>query len=146
MKLCVIGTGYVGLVAGTCFAEGGNDVACVDNVAAKIEALRRGQVPIYEPGLEEMIGRNLKSRRLSFTTSYEEALKNAEFVFIAVGTELTATLLLAPTGTQTLATAVWSASESIDYAGAAPYAAAMILVSAPLTYLLLRRPDEEPAL
>ncbi|MEO5982218.1 MAG: iron ABC transporter permease [Pedococcus sp.] len=67
-------------------------------------------------------------------------------VFIAVSTELTATLLLAPTGTQTLATAFWSASESIDYAGAAPYAAAMVLVSAPLTYLLLRRPDEEPAL
>jgi iron(III) transport system permease protein len=67
-------------------------------------------------------------------------------VFIAVSTELTATLLLAPTGTQTLATAFWSASESIDYAGAAPYAAAMVLVSAPLTYLLLRRPEEEPAL
>jgi iron(III) transport system permease protein len=67
-------------------------------------------------------------------------------VFIAVSTELTATLLLAPTGTRTLATAFWSASESIDYAGAAPYAAAMVLVSAPLTYLLLRRPEEEPAL
>jgi iron(III) transport system permease protein len=74
------------------------------------------------------------------------ALAGFAMVFIAVGTELTATLLLAPTGTQTLATAFWSASESIDYAGAAPYAAAMILVSAPLTYLLLRRPDEEPAL
>ncbi len=67
-------------------------------------------------------------------------------VFIAVSTELTATLLLAPTGTKTLATAFWSASESIDYAGAAPFAAAMILVSAPLTYLLLRQPDEEPVL
>ncbi len=74
------------------------------------------------------------------------ALAGFAMVFIAVGTELTATLLLAPTGTQTLATAFWSASESIDYAGAAPYAAAMILVSAPLTYLLLRRPDEEPVL
>lgn len=74
------------------------------------------------------------------------ALAGFAMVFIATATELTATLLLAPTGTQTLATAFWSASESIDYAGAAPYAAAMVLVSAPLTYLLLRRPDEEPAL
>lgn len=74
------------------------------------------------------------------------ALAGFAMVFIATSTELTATLLLAPTGTQTLATAFWSASESIDYAGAAPYAAALVLVSAPLTYLLLRRPDEEPAL
>jgi iron(III) transport system permease protein len=74
------------------------------------------------------------------------ALAGFAMVFIATSTELTATLLLAPTGTKTLATAFWSASESIDYAGAAPYAAALVLVSAPLTYLLLRRPDEEPAL
>jgi len=74
------------------------------------------------------------------------ALAGFAMVFIAVSTELTATLLLAPTGTQTLATAFWTASGSIDYAGAAPYAAAMILVSAPLTYLLLRQPEEDPAL
>jgi iron(III) transport system permease protein len=74
------------------------------------------------------------------------ALAGFAMVFIAVSTELTATLLLAPTGTQTLATAFWNASGSIDYAGAAPYAAAMILVSAPLTYLLLRQPEEETAL
>src|SRR2546425_996032 len=61
MKICVVGTGYVGLVAGTCFAESGNDVVCVDNVAAKIEALRQGHVPIYEPGLEELIRRNVAS-------------------------------------------------------------------------------------
>ncbi len=59
MKLCVVGTGYVGLVAGTCFAESGNDVICIDNVTAKIDALRKGQVPIYEPGLAELIGRNV---------------------------------------------------------------------------------------
>ena len=74
------------------------------------------------------------------------ALAGFAMVFIAVSTELTATLLLAPTGTETLATAFWAASGSIDYAGAAPYAAAMILVSAPLTYLLLRQPEEDPAL
>jgi iron(III) transport system permease protein len=84
--------------------------------------------------------------RVTLPLTAPGALAGFAMVFIAVGTELTATLLLAPTGTQTLATAFWSASESIDYAGAAPYAVAMIMVSAPLTYLLLRRPDEEPAL
>jgi UDPglucose 6-dehydrogenase len=86
MKLCVIGTGYVGLVAGTCFAESGNDVACVDNVAAKIEALRRGQVPIYEPGLEELIRRNLSEGRLTFTTDLAEAVRASHVCFVAVGT------------------------------------------------------------
>jgi UDPglucose 6-dehydrogenase len=86
MKLCVIGTGYVGLVAGTCFAESGNDVACVDNVAAKIEALRRGQVPIYEPGLEELIRRNVSEGRLTFTTDLAEAVRCSHVCFVAVGT------------------------------------------------------------
>lgn len=85
-KIVVTGTGYVGLVTGTCFADLGNDVVCVDVDTDKIEKLRKGQSPIYEPGLEEMILRNIKSRRLQFTTNYEEALKGAEFVFIAVGT------------------------------------------------------------
>ena len=67
MKLCVVGTGYVGLVAGTCFAEGGNDVICVDVDAGKIKSLSEGRVPIYEPGLEELIRRNVAERRLSFT-------------------------------------------------------------------------------
>ena len=73
MKVCVVGTGYVGLVAGTCFAESGNDVICVDNDAAKIEALRQGEVPIYEPGLEELIRRNVAEGRLSFTTDLADA-------------------------------------------------------------------------
>jgi UDPglucose 6-dehydrogenase len=86
MKLCVIGTGYVGLVAGTCFAEGGNDVVCVDNAAAKIEALRSGVVPIYEPGLEELIRRNVAEGRLTFTTDTADAVRRSLVCFIAVGT------------------------------------------------------------
>jgi UDPglucose 6-dehydrogenase len=85
-KIVVTGTGYVGLVTGTCFADLGNQVVCVDVVPEKIEKLKQGQSPIYEPGLEEMILRNLKAGRLHFTTSYEEALEGAEFIFIAVGT------------------------------------------------------------
>jgi UDPglucose 6-dehydrogenase len=86
MKLCVVGTGYVGLVAGTCFAESGNDVVCVDIDAAKIEALRRGEVPIYEPGLGELIRRNVTERRLSFTTDLAAAVRESVICFIAVGT------------------------------------------------------------
>src|SRR5438046_9013484 len=86
MKICVIGTGYVGLVAGTCFAESGNDVLCVDNVAAKIEALRQGHVPIYEPGLEELIRRNVSEARLAFSTDLTDAVKKSLVCFIAVGT------------------------------------------------------------
>ncbi len=85
-KIAVIGTGYVGLVTGTCFADLGNHVTCVDIVPEKIEKLKKGQSPIYEPGLEEIIQRNYKAGRLQFTTSYEEALQGTEFVFIAVGT------------------------------------------------------------
>jgi UDPglucose 6-dehydrogenase len=86
MKLCVVGTGYVGLVAGTCFAESGNDVVCVDNVAAKIEALRAGSVPIYEPGLEELIRRNVAEGRLAFTTDLADAVRESLVCFVAVGT------------------------------------------------------------
>ncbi|HYP18714.1 MAG TPA: UDP-glucose/GDP-mannose dehydrogenase family protein [Chloroflexia bacterium] len=85
-KIAVIGTGYVGLVTGTCFADLGNDVTCVDVVPEKVQMLREGRSPIYEPGLEEIIVRNLRAGRLRFTTSYEEALAGAEFIFIAVGT------------------------------------------------------------
>jgi UDP-glucose 6-dehydrogenase len=85
-NICVIGTGYVGLVTGTCFADLGNTVVCVDINSEKIALLQAGQMPIYEPGLEEMVERNVRAGRLIFTTSYSEGLSGAEFVFIAVGT------------------------------------------------------------
>ncbi len=84
--IAVIGTGYVGLVTGTCFADLGNKVCCIDIDERKIEVLRSGGVPIYEPGLEEVIRRNVAAGRLSFTTSYAEGLLEAEFAVIAVGT------------------------------------------------------------
>jgi len=86
MKLCVIGTGYVGLVAGTCLAEMGNNVICVDNNVEKIEKLRQGIVPIYEPGLEELIKINISEGRLSFTDNITFAVEKSEVCFIAVGT------------------------------------------------------------
>jgi UDPglucose 6-dehydrogenase len=86
MKIAVIGTGYVGLVVGACFAETGNAVTCVDKDAAKIRALNRGRIPIYEPGLEELVRRNSAEKRLSFTTGLPDAVKRADVVFIAVGT------------------------------------------------------------
>lgn len=86
MRIAVVGTGYVGLVAGTCFAESGNDVICIDIDESKIQALDRGEVPIFEPGLEELLKRNVTDGRLSFTTDYEVGMKGAQVVFIAVGT------------------------------------------------------------
>jgi UDPglucose 6-dehydrogenase len=86
MKIAVVGTGYVGLVLGACLAENGNTVACVDKDASKVEMLRAGRMPIYEPGLEEMVRRNDADERLSFTTDLSAAVKAAEIVFIAVGT------------------------------------------------------------
>src|SRR6185295_4222380 len=77
---------YVGLVAGTCFAESGNDVVCVDIDAEKIEALRRGEVPIYEPGLSELIKRNVEQQRLTFQTDLADAVRRSVVIFIAVGT------------------------------------------------------------
>jgi len=86
MKIAIVGTGYVGLVTGTCFAEIGVNVICVDTNVEKIEALKKGVIPIYENGLEEMIVRNVKAGRLHFTTSLEECLNEVDVIFSAVGT------------------------------------------------------------
>lgn len=86
MKIAVIGTGYVGLVAGTCFADSGNFVVCVDSDAGKIQRLRNGEIPIYEPGLDQMVRKNVAQSRLSFSTSLADAVGASDIVFIAVGT------------------------------------------------------------
>lgn len=86
MKIAVIGTGYVGLVTGTCLADSGNEVMCVDNNAAKIEKLRQGEIPIYEPGLQDLVQRNHAVGRLKFTMNAADAVKTARLVFLAVGT------------------------------------------------------------
>ena len=84
MKIAVIGTGYVGLVSGTCFAEVGNIVTCVDVNKDKIERLKQGIIPIYEPGLDAMVANNISNKNLFFTTDIAEAIKDVEVVFIAV--------------------------------------------------------------
>ncbi len=86
MNICVVGTGYVGLVTGAVFADLGNDVVCVDNDAAKVDNLEAGDMPIYEPGLEEMVARNVADGRLAFTTDLTAAVRRAVIVFITVGT------------------------------------------------------------
>ncbi|MDC3210762.1 3-hydroxyacyl-CoA dehydrogenase NAD-binding domain-containing protein, partial [Saprospiraceae bacterium] len=86
MKIAVVGTGYVGLVSGTCFAETGNNVICVDIDAKKVERMRNGEVPIYEPGLELLFERNTKEGRLRFTTNLVEAVSFAEIIFLALPT------------------------------------------------------------
>src|SRR5512142_2958870 len=85
-QICVVGVGYVGLVTGACFADLGNKVCALDVDAKRIENLKKGVLPIYEPGLDELVKRNMKGGRLIFTTSYADALKGTEFAFIAVGT------------------------------------------------------------
>jgi UDPglucose 6-dehydrogenase len=86
MRITMIGSGYVGLVSGVCFADFGNDVICVDKDVSKIEALQRGEIPIFEPGLEQLVADNVRAGRLSFTTEVEASVAASDVVFIAVGT------------------------------------------------------------
>ena len=86
MKLCMIGTGYVGLVSGVCFSDLGNTVYCVDKDINKINSLNKGLVPIYEPGLEEILKKNYKQKRLFFTTDLKKAVLHSDVIFICVGT------------------------------------------------------------
>ena len=88
MNIAVIGSGYVGLVSGTCFAEMGNKVTCVDIDQKKIQKLEEGIIPIFEPGLEQMVLKNVKDKNLFFTTNLGDAISDAEIVFIAVGTPM----------------------------------------------------------
>jgi UDPglucose 6-dehydrogenase len=106
MKIAVVGTGYVGLVTGTCFADSGNEVTCIDINKAKIDALNRGEIPIYEPGLAELVQHNVQAQRLHFTTDLAAAVKPADIVYLAVGT---------PQGSDGAAnlSALWSVVEQI---------------------------------
>ena len=83
MKITIVGTGYVGLVSGTCFAETGNNVICVDNNEDKVNKMKKGHIPIYEPGLETLFHRNIEQNRLKFTTSLQEGVDHGEIIFLA---------------------------------------------------------------
>ena len=86
MKLCMIGTGYVGLVSGVCFSDLGNDVICVDKDKNKILLLQKGKIPIYEPGLTELMVKNYKNKRLKFSNDLKKSVKESDIIFICVGT------------------------------------------------------------
>ena len=86
MKLCMIGTGYVGLVSGVCFSDLGNEVICVDRDKDKVDKLKRGIIPIYEPGLDELVSKNYKNNRLKFSTNLKDSVIKSDVIFICVGT------------------------------------------------------------
>ena len=86
MKLCMIGTGYVGLVSGVCFSDLGNNVICVDKDINKINSLKNGNIPIYEPGLEELVLKNYRNKRLNFSTNLKDSIRKSDIIFICVGT------------------------------------------------------------
>src|SRR5215468_5138856 len=113
MKIAVIGTGYVGLVTGTCLAESGNDVIGIDKDRSKIEVLDKGQLPIYEPGLLELVQRNRREERLRFTTDFRQSLQQSSLVYIAVGTPQNAD------GAADLDN-IWSVADQIAEAANAP--------------------------
>jgi UDPglucose 6-dehydrogenase len=113
MKIAVVGTGYVGLVTGTCFAESGNEVVCIDKNTAKVEGLKEGKLPIYEPGLQELVLRNCRDGRLHFTTDLTQGIAAAGLVFIAVGTPQS------PDGSADLST-VWGVADAIAAAANGP--------------------------
>ncbi len=113
MKIAIIGTGYVGLVTGTCFAESGNEVTCIDKDARKIEALKQGQLPIYEPGLLELVQRNRREGRLHFSTNLPSGVGPAQVIFIAVGTPQAAD------GSADLST-VWAVADALAESITAP--------------------------
>src|ERR1700693_1771732 len=113
MKLAVVGTGYVGLVTGACFAESGNEVWCSDRDPHKIDLLEGGRLPIYEPGLLEIVARNRREKRLHFTTDLAGGVAPAQLVFIAVGTPQS------PDGSADLST-VWAVAEAIAHCANGP--------------------------
>ena len=123
MKIAVIGTGYVGLVTGTCLAESGNEVVCIDKDARKIEMLKQGQLPIYEPGLLELVQRNRREGRLHFTTDLSSGVGPAQLIFIAVGTPQSAD------GSADLST-VWAVSDAL--AGPSPTEVIVIKSTVPV--------------